>query len=89
MAVTHFVTQFTHVFKHPKVWRSKLNKKCLTKTGLKIWSQSCEKSAYLSTKLILEKNVKKKNTKKNIKVSTIFGGFLGQNIFKTVFYYKI
>ena len=42
-------------------------KKCLGKTVLKMWFQICEKIAYVSTKLLLEKNAKtnKKITTKN------------------------
>ena len=46
-----------------------------------MWSQICEKEAYMYTKLLLEKSAntkKEKNTKKNMKGSTIFAGFWGQ-----------
>ena len=39
-----------------------------------MYPQVCERVAYLSTKLCLEKSGRQK-----IKASTIFGGFWGQN----------
>ena len=35
--------------------------------------------SYISTKIRLEKNAKETTTTKNMKASTIFGGFWGQN----------
>ena len=61
MAVTHFVTQFTHVSRHFGVYSRKQNKKCLGKTVLIMWFQICDKMAYVSTKLLLEKSEEKKS----------------------------
>ena len=58
-----FVTQFTHVFRQFGVNCRKQKQNFLGKTVLKIWSQIYpKKTAYVSTKLLLEKNAK---TKKN------------------------
>ena len=76
MAVTHFVTQFTHVSRHFGLYNRKQNKKYLGK----MWSQICKKIAYVSTKLLLEKSTKKKQKKrKTMKTFQIFGEFLRQN----------
>ena len=48
------------------------------KTVLKVWSRICGKMTYVSTKLDLEKKVRKKEREK-MKASTIFDGFWGQN----------
>ena len=79
MAVTHFVTQFTHVSRHFGVCSRKQNKNYLGKTVLKMWSQILRKMACVSTKLLLEKNEEKKEEKNNMKTFKIFGGFWGQN----------
>ena len=62
MAITHFVTQFTHISRPPRIW----SRKCfLGKTVYKMLSQICRKVAYLSTKLLWEKVQKtQKNHKK-------------------------
>ena len=60
MAVTHFVTQFTHISRHPRV-KNRKQKKCLGKTVLKMWSQICGKKVNESTKVLLEKSSKTKN----------------------------
>ena len=58
MAVTHFVMHVTHVL---RVYKRK-QKNCLGKTLLKIWLRFDKKSARLSTKLLLEKSAKTKQT---------------------------
>ena len=64
MAVTHFVTQVTHVSRHYGVYNKK-QKKWLGIIVLKMWSLRFNKKlAYVSPKLILEKSaktIKKKN----------------------------
>ena len=47
----HFVAQFTHVLRHPRVKSKKQNKKSFGKTVLKMWSQIYMKKAYVSAKL--------------------------------------
>ena len=60
MAVTHFVTHFTHVSRHFGVYCRKQNKKCLGKTVWKYGLRFKEKIVYVSTKLLLEKSAKTK-----------------------------
>ena len=67
LAITHFVTQFTHVLRHPGVRNRKKRRKKLGKTVLKMWSQICGEKTYLSTKLLLEKKVQTLKTTKNKK----------------------
>ena len=52
LAVTQFVSQFTHVL---DVLYLKVEKNSLGKTVWKIWSHICERLAYLSTKVLLER----------------------------------
>ena len=65
----HFVMQFTHVSRHFRVYKNDKKKHCLRKTALKMWSQICEKIAYVSTKLRLKKcaKTKKKRRRKKLK----------------------
>ena len=56
------------------VKNGKEEKSSLGKSVLQMWSQICGKKAFVSTKLLLEKNLKtKKKQKKNIKAFIIFG----------------
>ena len=60
-------------------FRVENKKKYLGKTVLKIWSQILRKMAYVSTKLLLAENAKKKLKQKTMKTFKILGGFWGQN----------
>jgi hypothetical protein len=70
--LTQFVTQFTHVSGHPRI-SSRRQKNGLGKTVLKVWFLICYTMTYLSKKVL------KKNNKKHMKPSTIFGQFFGEN----------
>ena len=59
MAVTHFVTHFTHVSRHFGVYSRIQKKNCLGKTVLKIWSQMLQKNGLIVHKPTLEKSAKK------------------------------
>ena len=77
MAVTQFVTQFTHV---SRGFRVENKENCFGDTVLKILFQICEKNGLFVHKTTFRRtHNKKKEEEKNIKPSTIFGGFLGQN----------
>ena len=61
LAVTHFVTQFTHVFRHPRV-KSRKQKKffrenCFDNVVSDLW----KRKKIVSTKVLLEKSSKTKN----------------------------
>ena len=71
MAVTHFVTQFTHVSRHPRVKNRKQKK--IWKTVLKMWSQICGKKFFVSTK----KSFRKKFKNKKLKIIKTFIIFVG------------
>ena len=57
LAVLHFVTQFSHVSRHPRVKNKKQNF-FFDKTVLKMVSQICGKKINVSTKVLLEKKFK-------------------------------
>ena len=73
MAVTHFVTHFTHVSRH---FRVKSRKKG------KMWSQIFEKMAYWSAKLLLKENrkLKEKIETKNLESVLILWQILGTKL---------
>ena len=58
MAVTHFVTQFTHVSRNFGHY-SRKQKKYLGKTGLKMWSQIYKKNGLCVHKTTFKKSAKK------------------------------
>ena len=76
MAVTLFVTHL-HMFLDILKFTAENKKKCLGKTVLKCGLRFKDKVAYVSTKLLLDKNAKTENNKnqKTMKTFTIFGGF--------------
>ena len=57
MAVTHFVTHFTHVSRHFGVY-CKNNKNCWGKTVLKMWSQNLTKNGLKVHKTTFRKKCK-------------------------------
>ena len=59
MAVTHFVTQFTHVSRHFGVYSRKQKNNYLGKTVLKIWSQIKNKHCLCVPKTPFRKKCKK------------------------------
>ena len=63
MAITHFVTQFIHVLRHPRVKNRKQKKifreNCLENVVSDLWT----KNVYVSTKVLLEKGQNLKTTK--------------------------
>ena len=63
MAVTHFVTHFTHVSRHFGVYCRKQNKKCLGKTVLKMGSQMLTKNGLKVAKTTFRKSAKTKINK--------------------------
>ena len=65
MAVTHFVTLFTHVFIHPRDENRKKN--YLLTTVLKMWSQICWKKSICVHKTTFKQNLQKLKTTKNHK----------------------
>ena len=70
-------------FSHSRV-ESRKKTNCLGKTFLKMWPQIYEKKNYVSKKLFLRKKLRKKE-RKNLKASTIFSWFWGQNYFLLYF----
>ena len=65
MAVTHFVTHFTHVSRHLGVYCRK-QKNCWGKTVMKLWSQMLTKNCVKVHKTTFRKKVRKlKEKKKN------------------------
>ena len=68
MAVLHFVTQFTHVFRYFGVYCRKQRQKFRENCFESVVSNKFKKMAYVSLKLFLEKmqkKVQKKERKKN------------------------
>ena len=82
-AVTHFVTQFTHVSKHFGVYSRKQRKdiwrKMFSKCGLRFKEKChmCQQNYFKKKEQKLRK-IKTKN-KKTMKTFKIFGGFRRQN----------
>ena len=82
IAVTHFVTHFTHVYRHFAVYCRK-QKNCLGKTVFKMWSQKLTKNSLKVHKTTFRKKCEyyKKLKQKMMKTFKIFGGFWGQNYY--------
>ena len=83
MAVTHFVTQFTHVSRHFGVYSRKQKNIFRENCFENIVSDLKNKNGLCVHKTNLRKSAKKckKLKRKTMKMFKIFGGFRGQNYF--------
>ena len=81
MAVTHFVTQFTHVVRHLE-FRVENKKKLFRENCFENVVSDVKKNGLCVHKTTFRKKCKNKiklNLKKTMKTLKIFGGFWGQN----------